>query len=99
MKGICPNCEQETDLELIRTTGDIEVRGEQIRVNIEYYRCLSCGEKFEDPRSDDDPLDNAYREYRRRHGLMQPEAIRNLRKKYGLTQHEMAKILGWGLAT
>ncbi len=99
MRGICPNCEKETDLELIHATEDIEVRGEKIKVGMEYYRCLSCGEEFDDPGSDDDPLDRAYREYRRRHGMVQPEEIRNLRKRYGLTQHEMAKLLGWGLAT
>ena len=99
MRGICPNCEKETELELIRATEDIEVRGEKIPVNMEYYRCLSCGEEFEDPQSDDDPLDKAYREYRRRHQMVQPEEIRSLRKAYGLTQNEMAKLLGWGGAT
>jgi putative zinc finger/helix-turn-helix YgiT family protein len=99
MRGICPNCEKETDLELVHAAENIEVRGEQIKIDMEYYRCLSCGEEFEDPRSDDDPLDKAYREYRRRHGMIQPEEIRNLRKRYGFTQHEMSKLLGWGLAT
>lgn len=99
MRGICPNCEKETNLELIRTTENIEVRGEQIEVEMEYYRCLDCGEEFEDPRSDHDPLDKAYREYRRRHGMTQPEEIRSLRKRYGLTQSELAKLLGWGAVT
>ncbi len=99
MKGICPNCEKESDLELIRTTENIEIRGEEIEVETEYYRCLNCGEEFEDPSSDDDPLDKAYREYRRRHNMTQPEEIRNLRKRYGLTQGEMAKLLGWGAVT
>jgi len=99
MRGICPNCEKERDLELIRTTEDVEVRGEHIEVGVEYYKCLSCGEEFEDPYSDDDPLDKAYKEYRRRHGMIQPEEIRSLRKRYGLTQNEMAKLLGWGATT
>jgi len=99
MKGICPNCEKERELELIHGFEDIQVRGEKITVEEEYFKCLSCGEEFEDPRSEDDPLDKAYREYRSRHGMIQPEGIRNLRKRYGLTQHEMARILGWGLAT
>lgn len=99
MKGICPNCEKERDLELIRTTEDVEVRGEHIEVDVEYYKCLSCGEEFEDPHSDDDPLDKAYREYRKRHHMVQPEEIRSMRKRYGLTQNEMAKLLGWGATT
>lgn len=66
---------------------------------MEYYKCMSCGEEFEDPRSDNHPLDEAYRQYRRRHGMMQPEEIRSLRKRYGLTQKEMSNLLGWGGAT
>lgn len=99
MKGICPNCEKETDLELLRTLEVVKVRGEQIEVAMEYYKCLVCHEEFEDPHSEVDSLDKAYREYRHRHGMMQPEEILDLRKRYGLTQNEMSKLLGWGGAT
>lgn len=99
MKGICPNCEKETELEVVRATEEIEIRGESVPVEVEYYRCLACGEEFEDPRSGDDPLDRAYREYRRRHGMMQPEDIQATRKRYGLTQSEMNRLLGWGAVT
>ena len=99
MRTICPNCEKETDIDIIRATENIEVRGEDIGVELEYYKCSLCGEEFEDPRSDDDPLDKAYREYRRRHGMVQPEETRDLRKRYGLTQSGMAKFLGWGAVT
>lgn len=99
MKGICPNCEKETNLELIQTVEVIDVRGEKIEVETRRYRCLDCGEEFEDSRSDDDPLDKAYKEYRRRHKMTTPEEIRNLRKRYGLTQSEMSTLLGWGAVT
>jgi putative zinc finger/helix-turn-helix YgiT family protein len=99
MKGICPNCEKETELELIQKVEDIKVRDEVIKVEVRYYKCKNCGEEFEDPRSGEDPLDKAYREYRRRHGMMQPEQILESRKKFGLTQNEMNRLLGWGGAT
>jgi putative zinc finger/helix-turn-helix YgiT family protein len=99
MKGICPNCEKETELELVHRVEDIKVRGEAIKVEVKYYKCKNCGEEFEDPRSDEDPLDKAYREYRRRYGMMQPEEVRDFRKKFGLTQYEMSRLLGWGGAT
>jgi len=76
MKGICPNCEKETELELIHRVEDIKVRGEAIKVEVKYYKCKNCGEEFEDPHSDEDSLDKAYREYRQRHGMMQPEEVR-----------------------
>lgn len=99
MKGICPYCEKEAELKLIRSEEEIKVRREPIKVHVEYYKCKVCGKEFDDPRSEDDPLDKAYREYRRRQGMMQPGEIRNLRKRYGLTQREMSNLLGWGGAT
>ncbi|MBW2039213.1 MAG: DUF4065 domain-containing protein [Deltaproteobacteria bacterium] len=99
MKGICPNCEKQTELELIHATEDVVVRGESIPVEVEYYKCLECCEEFEDPGSHDDHLDKAYREYRRRHSMLQPEEIKALRKRHGLTQNEMSRLLGWGGAT
>jgi len=99
MRGICPNCEKETDIKLISKIEEIKVRGETITVEVECYQCLECGEEFDDPRSTRDPLDEAYREYRRRRGMLQPEEIRQLRKQYGLTQSEMSNLLGWGGAT
>ena len=93
MKGLCPNCEKETELELIQSVQVIKVRGELIEVEAKYYKCKTCGEEFDDPRSDEDPLDRAYREYRRRHRMMQPDEIREYRKKFRLTQNEINHLL------
>lgn len=98
MKNICPNCEKETRIELIRTKEALEIRGERVEVDAEHFKCLECGESFENTRGPD-ALEAAYREYRRGHGLLQPEEIRNWRKNYGLTQKELSQLLGWGDAT
>jgi len=99
MKGVCPNCEKISELEHIITTEELNVRGDLIKVEVEYYKCTECGEEFEDPGSKDDPLDKAYREYRHKHGMIQPEEISEMRKLYGLTQKEFSKLIGWGGAT
>jgi len=99
MKGFCPNCEKETELDFIKAMEEVIVRSEAIPVNVEYYKCKECGSEFPDPKSTIDTLDIAYREYRQRHGMLQPEQIRELREKYGFTQQEMSNILGWGGAT
>jgi len=99
MKGVCPGCEKISELEHIITTDELNVRGELIRVKAEYYKCKECGEEFEDPGSKDDPLDRAYREYRYKHGMVQPEEIREMRKHYSLTQKELSNLVGWGGAT
>lgn len=99
MKGICPFCEEERVLEHITEPEKINVRGELIEVESQHLKCLSCGNTFDDPQSEFDPLVLAYREYRKRHGLTQPDEIRQFRKRYGLTQSELSAILGWGIAT
>ena len=98
MKGICPNCEKETELELVCAREVVEVRGESIEVDTEFFRCTECGEEFENTRGPDS-LALAYHEYRHRHDMLQPEQIRAWRKQYGLTQSELSHILGWGSVT
>jgi putative zinc finger/helix-turn-helix YgiT family protein len=98
MKGICPNCEKETEIEKIAGNEEILVRGEPIKVNSIYCVCHECGVEFENTRNTSS-LSEAYREYRRRHAMLQPEEIREWRKKYGLTQKELAALLGWGDVT
>jgi putative zinc finger/helix-turn-helix YgiT family protein len=99
MKGICPNCEKTRELEAVMADEEIKVRGETFTVRVSYLKCRTCGETFEDPTSPQDPLDKAYREYRQRRGMLQPEEIRDFRERYGLTQGEMGKVLGWGAVT
>ena len=99
IKNICLNCEKETNTQYIKTKEPFKVRGEEIELEVEYLKCLECGNEFRPPKSTVDPIDQAYREYRKRHSMLQPEEIREHRERYGLTQQEMSKLLGWGFAT
>ncbi|MCW8935168.1 MAG: DUF4065 domain-containing protein [Gammaproteobacteria bacterium] len=98
MAMICPNCEKKTDIKSINQSISIDVRGEDIEVVEKFYQCLECGESFESTQ-DYDVLDAAYREYRKRHNMIQPEKLRNWRKSMGLTQKELSDMIGWGGAT
>lgn len=99
MKGICPACEKEVDIINASAETIFDVRGEKINVFTEIFTCPECGVSYSEMDSENDPLDVAYREYRKRHGMLQPEEIKEFRKRYGLTQAELAKLLGWGAAT
>lgn len=99
MIAFCPDCEKETEQKKINTIEEIDIRGELIPVSLEYYQCAECGENYEIPRPDYDPLDEAYHEYRSRKGMVQPGEIINFRKELGLTQKEMSGIFGIGIAT
>jgi putative zinc finger/helix-turn-helix YgiT family protein len=99
MNGFCPNCDQESPLTLVRETEVFNVRGEEIPVEVEFYRCRVCGEEFENSHSATDPYEAAYREYRARKQMLQPEEIREFRLRHGLTQQELSDLLGIGVAT
>lgn len=95
----CPVCDATSGLELMREEKTITVRNEPIPVDMEYYRCGECGEEFRGLEQKDDPFERAYRLYRAKHGMVQPEYIRTFRRKYSLTQGELANLLGLGGAT
>lgn len=97
--GVCSNCGRETQLELITKEEVMHVRGEPIKVKVEYCKCPQCGDEVFDPNRNPDPFDKAYREYRQKHALLQPEEIKEWRKEHRLTQGELAKLLGLGTAT
>lgn len=98
MKNVCPNCEKETRLDHVRIKEAIEVRGEPIEVNAEYFKCMECGAEIENTRGPDS-LALAFQAYRHRHEMLQPGEIREQRKRYGLTQKELSRLLGWGDVT
>jgi putative zinc finger/helix-turn-helix YgiT family protein len=99
MNGFCPSCEKESELTRVRKTEDIIIKGESIPAEMDYFVCNECGNEFDNPDPEYDPLAVAYQEYRRRKGMVQPQEIRSFREKYGLTQRELSDLLGFGGAT
>ena len=99
LRGLCSNCERETRLELVTKEEVIRVRNKPIKIEIQYTRCVECGDEVFDPNLNIDPFDLAYREYRKKYGFLQPEEIRDWRKANKLTQGELAKLLSVGVAT
>ncbi len=97
--GVCTNCERETEFERVAKEETFTVRGETVVVNVEYLRCGNCGDEVLDPAVNPDPFDRAYRVYRQKHALLQPEELEKWRKAHHLTQGELAKLLGIGIAT
>lgn len=79
---LCPRCETETLVEPL-TEITINIRGEAITVPLkDSYRCLRCGEWIIP--HDFDELDYAYREYRKRHGMLQPEKMKEIVDRVGM---------------
>jgi len=99
ISNLCTNCEKENEFEQIVKKETFKVKGESIPVDVEYIRCKKCEDEVLNPAATHDPFELAYREYRRRHALLQPEEIAGWRKSYNLTQGEFAGLLGVGVAT
>jgi putative zinc finger/helix-turn-helix YgiT family protein len=99
VRQLCGNCEEVTASRAVTVNEEFKVRGETIRVPVTYFECAKCADRVLDPDSVQDPFKAAYAEYRRRKGLLTPEEIANWRKKTGLSQAEVAELLGIGTAS
>jgi putative zinc finger/helix-turn-helix YgiT family protein len=99
MEKKCPICESEGTISKNKVIEIFKIKGEGIEVEYEVFKCDKCGETFIDSNSDNDPFNYAYRKYRKIHNMLQPEDIRETRKKYGITQTELSRLLGVGGAT
>ena len=99
MNGFCPHCEAIRELRVVPTARHYNIRDEAIEVSVAVLHCAHCGNDFDPPATESDPLDVAYTEFRRRRGMVQPSQIKEARASYGLTQKELSALLGWGGAT
>lgn len=98
-KEICPKCSANNKYTETIISESVTIKNEKISLEIPILCCNECGEEFYIIDEGNDILDLAYREYRSRHNMVQPEGIKEFRKKFDLTQQELAKLLGWGGAT
>ncbi len=97
--GDCPVCETEKKLTYGTKVETLTVRGKKIRVTSKAYYCSEGKHYFYDPEDEEKKFQDAYRGYRKQEGLLQPEVIKEIREKYGLSQKAFARFLGWGEIT
>lgn len=95
----CPHCERITPVHEIVKAESLPVYGEPVEYTAHLYHCDVCNQEFASQEQDERNFDEAYDIYRRRHNLLTPQQIRAIRKKYGLSQRNMALLLGWGEIT
>ncbi|MGB8886763.1 MAG: type II toxin-antitoxin system MqsA family antitoxin [Candidatus Korobacteraceae bacterium] len=71
-------------------------RGETVEVSREVFRCDSCEEEFVTPVQARNYVRTVKDEIRKRHGLLSPDRIVEIRKKLKLSQHELEGLLNAG---
>jgi len=99
VKKFCPVCGKEQETEVIEKEEVSTVRGDEIKALARIRVCSVCGEELFDEELEEENIQRVYDIYRKKHGILSPEEVRNIRESYGLSQRAFAKLLGIGEAS
>jgi len=99
VKKFCPVCGKEQETEVIEKEEVSNVRGDEIKALARIRVCSVCGEELFDEELEEENIQRVYDIYRKKHGILSPEEIKNIRESYGLSQKAFAKLLGIGEAS
>lgn len=98
----CPLCDRVHEIEeRSRQTATI-IKGEEVTYEERFYYCGNADEdenEFVSGALGNENLHRARNAYRVAHGLLTSEEIVAIRESYGLSQVDLARLLGWGEAT
>lgn len=98
----CPLCDRTHEVEERKRETSITIKGEEVIYEERFYFCANMDEdenEFETGTMTNENLLNARNAYRRKMGLLTSNEIVAIRDSYGLSQVDLAKLLGWGEAT
>ena len=98
----CEKCDTTLSKEKTFVEARVEtgcVRGEEIAVEMPVRICSACGALINDNSLDNALVTATYDVYRERHNIVFPSEIVALREKYGLSQKNLALLLGLGEIT
>lgn len=97
-KAFCPECNKWVEYD-VRNNLIKEYKGKEVNVTENIAYCSICGTDLFVEEIEEENLKRLYDKYRKVAGIISPEDIIALRKKYGLSQRELGSILGWGKMT
>lgn len=98
----CPLCDKTHEIEERKRNTTITIKGEEVTYEERFYFCANADEdenEFETGAMTNENLLNARNAYRVKMGLLTSDEIVAIRESYGLSQVDLAKLLGWGEAT
>ncbi len=98
----CPLCDKTHEVEERKRYTTITLKGEEVTYEERFYFCANAAEEeneFESGTMTNENLLNARNAYRVKYGLLTSNEIVSIRESYGLSQVDLAKLLGWGEAT
>lgn len=98
----CPLCDKTHEVEERKRKTSITIKGEKVTYEERFYFCANADEdenEFETGKMTNENLSNARNAYRMKKGLLTSGEIVAIREGYGLSQVDLARLLGWGEAT
>lgn len=98
----CPLCDKIHEIEERKRTTTTIIKGEEVTYEERFYFCANSDEEeceFETASMTNQNLLNARNAYRIKRGLLTSDEIVEIRENYGLSQVDLARLLGWGDAT
>jgi len=98
----CPLCDRAHEIEERIRTSTITIKGEEVTYTERFYFCSNADEsenEFVTGSMTNENLLNARNAYRIKMGLLTSYEIVAIRENYGLSQVDLARLLGWGEAT
>lgn len=98
----CPVCDKCHEIEERERITLIVMKDEKVTYKERFYFCVNADEdenEFETGLMTNENLLNARNAYRVKKGLLTSEEIVAIRESYGLSQVDLARLLGWGEAT
>ena len=95
----CPTCNTDREATVYKREETYPVKGEPITIIADVVVCNVCGDTIYDDELDGKNLERAYADYRKKHGFLSPEDIKQIRAKYGLSQRGISALLGWSPTT
>ena len=80
-------------------TNTYDIRGHEIEITASARFEDQTHEVIPDLKLDDQAAKLALEKFREIYGVVSPEKMKNLRKKWNLSQRKFAKVLGWSPST
>lgn len=94
---LCPLCGGPATL--VEEPHSMRMGDRPVTFTDRFYRCSRCGEEYLNGEMMDDSQRRATAVIRAEDGLLAPDEIVSLRKKYGLTQAQLERLIGAGEKT
>lgn len=98
----CPLCDKTHEVEERKRFSTITLKGKEVTYEERFYFCANADaeeNEFESGLMANENLLNARNAYRVKCGLLTSDEIVTIRESYGLSQVDLARLLGWGEAT